>query len=57
MWKVKKLWTLIRFVSVTEVANSNQMEKSFVDTLDNVEGNGVKVDMISTDRHPQIKKE
>ena len=45
-------------MSVTEVGNSNQMEKKgFVDCLANVEVNGIKVDIISTDRHPQIKKE
>ena len=47
-----------KVVSVSEVANSNQMEKKgFVDTLGHVEANGVKVAVISTDRHPQIKKE
>ena len=41
-----------------KVGNSNQMEKKgFVDSLANVEANGIKVDIISTDRHPQIKKE
>ena len=45
-------------VSVSQVANSNQMEKKgFVTTLGNIEANGIKVDIISTDRHPQIKKE
>ena len=47
-----------KVVAVSEVANSNCMEKKgFVDTLLNVVGNGIKVDVISTDRHPQIKKE
>ena len=45
-------------VSVSQVANSNQMEKKgFVTTLGNIEANGIKVDIISTDRHPQIKKD
>lgn len=45
-------------VSVSQVANSNQMEKKgFVKTLGNIEANGIKVDIISTDRHPQIKKD
>ena len=47
-----------KVVSVTEVANSNQMEKKgFVETLSSIEANGIEVDIISTDRHPQIKKE
>ena len=47
-----------KVVSVTEVANSNQMEKKgFIETLSHIEANGIKVDTISTDRHPQIKKE
>ena len=47
-----------KVVCVKEVANSNQMEKKgFVDTLGHVEANGVNVAVISTDRHPQIKKE
>ena len=47
-----------KIVSVSEVANSNCMDKKgFVDTLSNVEANGINVDVISTDRHPQIKKE
>ncbi|XP_078365926.1 uncharacterized protein LOC144650142 [Oculina patagonica] len=47
-----------KVVSVTEVANSNRMEKKgFVDTLQNIEANGIKVDVISTDRHSQITKE
>ena len=47
-----------KVVAVTEVANSNCMEKKgFMDTLSNLEANGIKVDIISTDRHPQIKKE
>ena len=47
-----------KVVSVSEVANSNVMEKKgFIETLANVEGNGVKVKILSTDRHPQIKKE
>lgn len=45
-------------VSVSQVANSNKMEKKgFVTTLGNIEVNGIKVDIISTDRHPQIKKD
>ena len=47
-----------KVVVVSEVANSNCMEKKgFVDTLSNIEANGIKVGVISTDRHPQIKKE
>ena len=47
-----------KVVVVTEVGNSNQMEKKgFVDSLANVEANGTKVDIISNDRRPQIKKE
>ena len=47
-----------KVVSVTEVANSNQMEKKgFVETLSSIEANEIEVDVISTDRHPQIKKE
>lgn len=45
-------------VSVSQVANSNQMEKKgFVDTLANIEANDIEVKLISTDRHTQIKKE
>ena len=45
-------------VSVSQVANSNQMEKKgFIETLANIEANGIKVKLISTDRHTQIKKE
>ena len=45
-------------VSVFQVANSNQMErKGVVTTLGNIEANGIKVEMISTDRHPHIKKD
>ena len=47
-----------KVVSVTEVANSNQMEKSgFIETLSHIDTNGIKMDTVSTDRHPQIKKE
>ena len=47
-----------KVVVVSEVANSNCMEKKgFVDTLSNIEANGIKVGVISSDRHPQIKKE
>ena len=47
-----------KVVSVTEVANFNQMEKKgFIKTLTHIEANGIKVDTISNDRHPQIKKE
>ena len=45
-------------VSVSQVANSNQMEKKgFVTTLGNIEATGIKVEIISSDRHPQIKKD
>ena len=45
-------------VSVSQVANSNQMKKKgFVDTLANIEANDIEVKLISTDRHTQIKKE
>ena len=45
-------------VSISQVANSNRMEKTgFVTTLENIEANGIKVHIISTDRHPQIKKD
>ena len=44
-------------ISVSQVANSNQMEKKgFVDTLANIEANDNEVKLISTDRHAQIKK-
>ena len=44
-------------ISVSQVANSNQMEKKgFVDTLANIEANDIEVKLISTDRHAQIKK-
>ena len=47
-----------KVVSVTEVANSNQMEKSgFIETHSHIDTNGIKVDTASTDRHLQIKKE
>jgi len=47
-----------KVVAVIEVVNSNCMEKKgFMDTLSNLEANGTKVDIISTDRLPQIKKE
>ncbi|XP_044172506.1 uncharacterized protein LOC114961035 [Acropora millepora] len=32
-------------------------KKGFIETLSHIEANGIKVDTISTDRHPQIKKE
>lgn len=45
-------------VSVSQVANSNQMEKKgFVDNLANIVANDIEVKLISTDRHTQIKKE
>ena len=45
-------------VAVTEVANSNQMEKKgFLESLNNIEAEGIKVAILSTDRHVQIKKE
>ena len=45
-------------VAVIEVANSSCMEtKGFMVTLSSLEANGIKVDIKSTDRHPQIKKE
>ncbi|XP_044171508.1 uncharacterized protein LOC122955833 [Acropora millepora] len=47
-----------KVVSVTEVANSNQMEeKLFIETLSHIDATGIKVDTISTGRHPQIRKE
>ena len=47
-----------KVVAVTEVVNSNCMEKKgFIDTISKLEANGIAVDVISTDRHPQIKKE
>ena len=49
---------VVDFKVVSEVANCNCMKKKgFVDTLSNIEANGIKVGVISTDRHPQIKKE
>ena len=46
-----------KVVAVTEVANSNCMEKKgFMDTLSNLEANGIKVHIILTDQHPKIKK-
>ena len=43
-----------KVVSVTEVANSNQLEnKGFIETLSHIEANAIKVDTFSTDRHPQ----
>ena len=45
-------------VSVSQVANSNVMEiKGFKDVLNSVENQGIRVSVISTDRHPQIRKE
>ena len=45
-------------VYVSQVANSYQMvKKGFGTTLGHIEGNGIKVDTISTDKHPQIKKD
>ena len=45
-------------VSVCEVKNSNAMEKKgFVDTLENIESKGINVSGVSTDSHPQIKKD
>lgn len=47
-----------KVISVSEVANSNVMEiKGFKDALFTVESQGIKVCVISTDRHPQIIKE
>ena len=47
-----------KVVAVIEVVNSTCMEKKgFMDTLSDLEANGIKVDIISTDRHPHIKKE
>ena len=47
----------IDIMQVTEVGNSNRMEKAgFVKVLNKVETHGVKVDQITTDRHPQVRK-
>ena len=44
-------------VPVTEVANSNAMEKEgFIRVLRRIQCNSVKVDIVSTDRHVQIRK-
>ena len=45
-------------VSVSQVANSNQMEKTgFIVTLASIEATCIEVKSMSTDRHTQIKKE
>ncbi|KAK2564383.1 hypothetical protein P5673_011809, partial [Acropora cervicornis] len=47
-----------KVVAVIEVVNSTCMEKKgFMDTLSDLEANDIKADIISTDRHPQIKNE
>ena len=47
-----------KVVSVSQVANSNVMEiKGFKEVLNSVENQGIRVSVISTDRHPQIRKE
>ncbi|KAK0138496.1 hypothetical protein N1851_024974 [Merluccius polli] len=47
-----------KVVSCTQVSSSNTMEiRGFKEALTTIEGNGVKVSTISTDRHPQIVKE
>ena len=44
-------------VPVTEVSNSNAMEKEgFVRLLSKLQREGVKIDIVSTDRHTQIRK-
>lgn len=51
-------YTFFCVVSCTQVSSSNTMElKGFEEALTTIEGNGVKVSTISTDRHPQIVKE
>lgn len=47
-----------KVISVSQVTSSNVMEiKGFRETLQNVEACGVEPSVISTDRHPQIRKE
>jgi len=44
-------------VAVTEVAYSNAMEKEgFIRIIDSLQNEGVKIDIVSTDRHSQIRK-
>ena len=44
-------------IPVTEVANSNAMEKAgFVKIIKRLKDAGVKIDIVSTDRHIQIRK-
>ena len=51
-WLTSKLYLLKNWPILTKWE-----KKGFMDTLGHVEANGVKVAVISTDRHPQIKKE
>lgn len=47
-----------KLVSCTQVSSSNTMEiRGFKEALPTMEGNGVKVSTLSTDRHPHIVKE
>ncbi|KAK3698274.1 hypothetical protein QZH41_009501 [Actinostola sp. cb2023] len=47
-----------KVISVSQVTSANVMEiKGFREALQNVEANGVEPSIISTDRHPQIRKE
>ena len=44
-------------IPVTEVKNSNAMEKAgFIKILSGLKKEGVKVDIVSTDKHTQIRK-
>ena len=44
-------------IPVTEVANSNAMEKAgFIKAIMNLKEDGVIIDTISTDRHTQTRK-
>lgn len=44
-------------IPVTEVKNSNAMEKEgFIRLLNNLQKEGLKIDIISTDKHTQIRK-
>ena len=46
-----------KVVSVLQAANYNVMEiKGFKEVLNSVENQGIRISVISTDRHPQIKK-
>lgn len=57
MWKTRKWSILMLLLYLRWKIQIRWRKKGFVTTLGNIEANGIKVDIISTDRHPLIKKD